>query len=171
MLPGDLDALHLGAVLRVAEHLVGGDDAGLQDLLAVVDVVDEAIQRRDALAQPPLDLAPLVGRDDARDQVERDQPLGAAVGAAVVLGAVDRERDADAAKDHLGFLAPRPHHLRRLFLQPAVVAAVVLAHRAVRVVHLVEAEGHRVSLREGSKVRASGFALRQRGAASIRWCQ
>ena len=75
---GHLDALHLGAVLRVAEHLLGRDDARLQDLLAVVDVVEEAVQRRDPLAQPPLQLAPLVRRDDARDQVERDQPLGAA---------------------------------------------------------------------------------------------
>ncbi len=149
---GHLDALHLGAVLRVAEHLVGRDDARLEDLLVVIDVVEEAVQRRDALAQTPLHHAPLVGRDDARDEVERDQPLGAAVRAAVVLGAVDRERDADAAKDDLGFLAPRPHHLRRLFLQPTIVAAVVLAHRAVRVVHFVEAGRHPVS--EGSKVRA-----------------
>jgi hypothetical protein len=42
-------------------------------------------------------------RDDARDQVERDQPLGA--GAVFVLGAIDREGDAHAAEDHLGLFA------------------------------------------------------------------
>ncbi len=60
MPPGDVDALHLGAELGVAEHLVGRDDAGLEDLLAVVDVVDEPVERGDALAQAALHLAPFV---------------------------------------------------------------------------------------------------------------
>ncbi len=121
-----------------------GIDAGLQDLLVVIDVVDEAVERGHALAQATLHLAPFVGRDDARDQVERNQPLGAAVAAAgvVVLRAVDGESDADAAKDDFGFLAPGPHHLRRLFREPTVVAAVVLTHRAVHAPHLVEADCH-----------------------------
>ena len=163
---GDVDALHLGAVLRVAEHLVGGDDAGLQDLLVVIDVVDEAVERGDALAQAALHLAPLVRRDHARDEVERDQPLGAAVLAAgVVLRAVDGEGDADATEDDLGLVAARAHHLRRLLREPAVEAAVVLAHRAVEAVHLVEPGCHAV---EGSKVRATGGPLPAFSAATAR---
>ena len=98
-----VDPDHLGAELRVALDLLGRHDAGFQDLLAVIDVVDEAVQGRDALRQAALHVAPLGRRDDARDQVERDQALGArAIG---VLRAIDREGDADAAEDHLGFLA------------------------------------------------------------------
>jgi hypothetical protein len=55
---------------------------------------------------------PLVLGNDARDQVERDQALGA--GAVLVLGAVDREGDADAAEDHLGLFCGATHGLGRL---------------------------------------------------------
>ena len=88
----------------------------------------------------------------------------------VVLGTVDREGDADPAEDDFGLLAPRPHHLRRLLGEPAVVAAVVLAHRAVRGPHLVESGLHAA---EGSKVRATDerSARFQCGGGAIGWCQ
>jgi hypothetical protein len=106
----------------------------------VVDVVDEAVERGDPLAQAPLHLAPFVRRDHARDQVEGNQPLGAL--AVLVLGAVDGEGDADAAEDHLGLFAARHHDLRRLLGEPAVVAAIVLANRSAFPVHLVERHCH-----------------------------
>jgi len=129
-------AHHLGPVLCVVQHLLGGHDAGLQDLLPVVDVVDEPVQRRHALAQASLHVAPLLARDHARDQVERDQALGA--GAVLVLGAVDREGDADAAEDEFRFLALRLHHVGRLLGQPACVGLVVFSHGAGGGVHFVE---------------------------------
>ena len=46
-------------------------------LLLVVDVVDEQVQRRDALLQPALDAVPFVELDDPRDDVERPDLLGA----------------------------------------------------------------------------------------------
>src|SRR6218665_809469 len=49
--------------------------------------------------QPLLQAAPLVGRDDAGDQVERDQAFAAR--AVLVLGAIDGEGDAHAPEDHL----------------------------------------------------------------------
>ena len=112
-------------------------------------------ERVDALAQARLQLAPLVRRDDARNEVERDQALGA--GAVLVLGAVDGEGDADAPEDQLGLLAARAHHLRRLLVEPAVVPAVVLADRTARAPpHLVEAQAIRwPPWGEGSKVRAT----------------
>jgi hypothetical protein len=45
-----------------------------------------------------------VGRDDARDQVERNQALGAR--AVLVLVAIHRKGDAHAAEDHLGRWQP-----------------------------------------------------------------
>ena len=138
---------------------------GADDLLLVVDVVDEAVQRRHALRQALLHLGPLVRRDHARDQVERDQALGA--GAVLVLRAVDGEGDADAAEDHLGLFAARLHHVARLLRQPAVVAAVVLAHRGAGGLHLVEAGSHRQRLLAG-RVAKSRPLTRQSGALGRR---
>ena len=172
---GDVDAHHLGAELRVAEHLLGRHDAGLEDLLVVVDVVDEAVQRRDALAQAALHLAPLVRRDHARDQVERDQPLGA--GAVLVLGAVDGEGDADAAEDHLGLLAPRRASPRGgCSREPAVVAAVVLAHRAAARRASRRSPGSSACLlaaRVAKSAPRDGADAARSAAASARgrWCQ
>jgi hypothetical protein len=45
----------------VAQHLLGGDAPGLEDFLVVVDVVQEGIERLDALAQAGLDALPLGG--------------------------------------------------------------------------------------------------------------
>jgi len=74
----------------------------------VVDVVQEHVQRANALAQPGLELAPLFRRDDARDDVERDQPLGAS------RLAVDGEGDADAPEHEVGLGALVGHGLRAL---------------------------------------------------------
>jgi hypothetical protein len=58
--PRDIHALHLRPVLIVAEHLLGGYDARLQDFLVVIDVMDEGIQRAHALLQSGFELQPLV---------------------------------------------------------------------------------------------------------------
>ena len=137
---GHVDAAHLAAVLRVVQHLLLRHDAGVEDALLVVDVVDEVIQRGHALRQPLLHLRPLVFRDDARNQVEGNQPLGS--GAVLVLRAVHGEGDADAAKDHLGLGAAVPHQVVRLLAQPALVAAVVLTDLFAFGQHFVEAGLH-----------------------------
>jgi len=139
-----VDAHHLGAELRVAQDLLGRHMARLDDLLAVIDVVDETVQRAHPLRQALFHLGPFVRRDDARDQVERDQAFVARVLRVrfFVLGAVHGEGDAHPAKDHLGFLAARQHHIAGLLRQPTVVAAVVLAHGAGIGAHFVEAGFH-----------------------------
>ena len=81
-----------------------------------------------------------MGGNDARQQVERNEPLGA--GAVLVLGAVHRKGDADPAKNHLRLFAARPHHLAGLLRKPLVVALVVLPDRSPRIgqllIHLIE---------------------------------
>ncbi len=59
---GNIDALHLGAVLRVAEHALRRHDARLQDRLLVVDVAQERVQRLHALLQPAIEHLPFVRR-------------------------------------------------------------------------------------------------------------
>ena len=45
------------------------------DALLVVDVIDESVERGDALPQAGLDAVPLLARDGARDDVERPRAI------------------------------------------------------------------------------------------------
>ncbi len=74
---GHVDALHLGAVLGVAEHLFRRDDAGLENLLLVVDVVDEGVEGADSLLEASLEADPFFERQHTGDDVEGDEALGA----------------------------------------------------------------------------------------------
>ena len=137
---GHIDAHHHTAELCVVQDLIGRNDAGTDDVLIVVDVVDEAVQGGDPLDQAFFHRLPFVRRDDARNQVKGDQALGACT--VFVLGAIDRKGDADAAEDHLCFFTPGFHHLGRLSCQPTLIRLVVGSHGAARDgqtgVHLVK---------------------------------
>ena len=74
---GHIHPHHLGAKLRVLENLLGRNNAGLQDVLAVVHVVDKAVQRRDALHQALFHGGPFVRGNDAGNQVKGNQAFGA----------------------------------------------------------------------------------------------
>ena len=135
-----VDTVHLRPVLGIAEDLVGRNAPRPHDLLLVVDVVDVLVQRAHALAQAGLELAPLGRRDDARDDIERDQPFRPV--AVFVLLAVDRERDADAAEDEVGLGALVAHRLAALLGKPAPEFAIVLANLRLLPVHLVKRLAH-----------------------------
>ena len=96
--PGGFRPTHCFRKLLAVPTMLGGDDAVLDDLLVVVDVVDEQVQRADPLLEAALDPVPFGGRDDPRDDVERKDPLGA--GAV----AVDVERDPHVQQRALGRL-------------------------------------------------------------------
>ncbi len=91
-----VDALHLAAILGVAENLVGRNDTGLEDLLLVVDVGDKRIQRADTLLDASLQLRPFVRGKDPRHDIERDQPLGTRV------LPIDGEGDAEPMEQCVG---------------------------------------------------------------------
>ena len=78
------------------EDHVGRNDAVLEDLLLVIDVVDERVEGVDALLQAALDVVPFGRRDDARHQVEGEDALGAG------RVAVDVEGDAHLQQQALG---------------------------------------------------------------------
>ena len=64
---GHVEAHELGAeMLRALDDFLR-DDPFLQDALVVIDVVQEHVQRRDALDEAALDMLPLLLRDDARE--------------------------------------------------------------------------------------------------------
>ena len=128
---GHIDALHLGTVLRVAQNLFRRDHARIQDLLVVVNVVDEGVERAHALLQAALEPHPLFERQHARHDVEGDQPLGA------FLLAVDGEGDADAVEQGVGLGALLRQALLRLVAEPLGVSSVVRSGGLSALVHLV----------------------------------
>jgi len=146
----DVEAHELAAEMLRPEDVVGRDDAVPEDLLAVVDVVQEKIERGDALDQPPLDRPPLAVRDDARRQVEREDALRPPV---VV---VDREGDAPAHESQIdgGLLSP----VLGLVEVPEVLgdARVVGANGSRFVEHLVAEVTAVVSFQEHGKGRGWG---------------
>ena len=86
------------AELRVGQDDVGRDHAVLEDLPRAVNVVDEGVDRPDPLLEARRQPLPFARGEDARDDVERDDPLGRFV------VAIDREGDAEASEGALGRL-------------------------------------------------------------------
>ena len=151
---------HLAAELRVAVHLVGGDLAGLHDLLPVIDVVEEPVERLHALAHPARERVPLRARDDVGNDVERNQAFGA-------RGlAVDRERDADAMEEEVRGVAVLRDARGRRLPQPFGERLVVRAHRAAGVVHLVvDSVRHSPNIKQKKK---PARAVRSRTGLDVR---
>ena len=102
------DALHLWPVLRISKHLLSRHHASTNDGLFVIDIVDEQIKRLHALAQALVQRLPFGSRDDARNNIERDQTFSAC------FAAVNSESNTDAAKHQIGFYAFARDDISRL---------------------------------------------------------
>ena len=128
---GDIHPLHLRTVLRVAENLFGGDHACPQDLLLVINVMNERVQRPDALLQAGFQAHPFLEGQHPRDDIEGNQALSA------FLLAVDGECNTHPVEQGIGFGAFLRQPLGRLFLQPLRVTQVVRSAHFLARVHLV----------------------------------
>jgi hypothetical protein len=71
-----LDARHLPLVVLAGKHQRTRNLAVLEDALRAIDVLQEQIQRHDALRKTGLQSIPLRARDHTRDKVKRKKPLG-----------------------------------------------------------------------------------------------
>ena len=126
------DVQKLALVLLAREDELRGNDAVLEALLALIDVQDEEVQRRDPLDQPRLQALPLARRDHAGHEVEREDPLGA------LLFTVDGEGDALVhERELLETLAALDLALRE-GLEDGDERPVVLTRRPAPVERLVE---------------------------------
>ena len=79
---GHREVHELPAEVLGREDLRRRDDLVLDDLLLVVEVVEEEVERRDALDETRLELVPLLRGNDPGDEVEREdalRPLGVVV--------------------------------------------------------------------------------------------
>jgi hypothetical protein len=129
--PRRADVHHLPLEGLVAVDEPRGHTAGADDLAPRVDVVEKGVERAGALLDAPVELAPFVGREGAREHVKGDQPVG------VAALAVDGEGDADAAEQRLGLGLLETAQLARHLVRPAVEPPVGRTHRGA-LIHLVE---------------------------------
>ncbi len=145
-----LDALHGRSVLRVIQDLFGRNDARLQDVLVVVHIVQEAVQRGHALHQAGLQLGPLGGVDHARNDVEWDQAFLAGV------VAVHSERDPHALEVQLGFRPLLIDQMRGLLGEPIRERLVMRPHSCLIGIHfIVKVRHHCLLCQNTNKKRAS----------------
>jgi hypothetical protein len=82
------DAVRGAREVAAADHEAPRHDPGADDLAGVVDVVDEAVQRADALREAALDVRPLGRRQDPQDEVQRERALERR---AALAGRVERD--------------------------------------------------------------------------------
>src|SRR5258708_7762011 len=98
---GGIIAPHGPEVSRAGFDEFEWHDLVLDDLLAVINVVQEKVERLDALLEPGLQNFPFADVNDAGDGVKREDLLGS------FLAAVDRKGHAPLKEPELGaFLAP-----------------------------------------------------------------
>ena len=127
---GNVHPHHDLAKLGVVLNLFSRHDAGFQNVLVVVDIVHKPVQGRDPLHQTGFHAAPFLGGDDARNQIERDQALGART--VFVFRTIYGEGDAHAPENHLGLGPTGLHGGIGLLCQPLGIAAVMLTQRHVK---------------------------------------
>ena len=102
----DRKIFHLRPVIRVAEDQIARDDPVLHQFPLVVDVVQEGIDRRNALADAGLKLAPLGCGENTRDAIEREDPVDRGG-----FG-VDRKGDSEIYQIVLRRRRPRPERVK-----------------------------------------------------------
>ena len=107
------------------------DDLVLEDLLVVVNIVQEQVERHDALGEPGLQMLPLGGGHHPRDRIEGENPLGAAV---VVI---DIEGDALAQEVEFGIRLAREEVLLVELAEFAQQRRAMGAHRTIGAEHFV----------------------------------
>jgi hypothetical protein len=104
----------------------------LENLLLVIDVVQEKIKRRAALNKPAFQKLPLPGRNDARHEVEREDPLGAA------RIAIHIERHTLAQERQVKCVSLRSKLIRRQSRKGVPQSLIMRQDAARGVEHLIE---------------------------------
>ncbi len=132
--PRHVEVHELPAEVLRAEDQSRRHDPILQDFLAVIDVVEEQVERMEALDEPGLDAAPLGVGDDPRDEIEREDPLRAL--GVVVNGEGDAAAQEGGIDRRPSLVEFRSRQAFETLGEPAVMRTD--GGRAARREHLVE---------------------------------
>src|SRR5215217_3488646 len=128
--------VHFRPEYRVLKHQIVRNDSGREYLAPMVDVTNVSVDRVDALLQTALDRLPFGPGEDARDDIERDQPF------LRLDVAVNRKGDADAAEQQFGLAPAHVQHVRWLFAEPARQFGIGVPDLAIWRSHFVECSRH-----------------------------
>ncbi len=131
-----LEAAHYRQIERIVEDDIGRQKAAFENLLRAIDIGEEHIQRLDALEEAGFEPLPFGAADNARHDIEGDQPLRR------VFAAIDGEGNANSSEQKFCLRAAGGKMFRRCFLQPAGDFVIDGACRAIRKRHFVEARPH-----------------------------
>ena len=107
-------ANHLQTKAGVLQDQIFRNDAGAENVARAVDIGEKQIECRHPLLEPAFQSIPFAARQNARHDIERDQPLGR------IGVAIDGKGDADPAEEQLGLPAACRHQLRRAVIEPAL---------------------------------------------------
>src|SRR5450830_754345 len=91
-----VNALHLGAVLRIGQYS-SGHNASLDDFLIMINIMQEHIECFNALDSAVRELAPFISRQYSRHHIKWNQALSTCCFAIHVKG------NANSAKQEFGF--------------------------------------------------------------------
>ena len=123
---------HFRPIKRVAQDQFVRDDLLPEDRARPVHVLEEEVERICPLGEAGLELAPFGARDEARNDVEGNEPFGG------VLVAVDAKGDADPAEHEFGLGAARGEEFGRCLAEPACDLVIERPGRTAGNPHLVE---------------------------------
>src|SRR5271169_2663661 len=116
---GHVNAMHLATIMSARVDDLARDCLVRQYAAFMINVLEEQIERGDALGEARLDLPPLSASDDARQQVVREDPLGA------LFTAVNIEGDSLIEEGKICCLLAPPQLIGRNRKQPAEQLSVV----------------------------------------------
>ena len=130
--PWDVESHKFGPEVLCAAHNFLRNDLLLEDPLLVVHVVEEQIQGHEPLDKTALNMLPLIGGNDTRDQIEWENSLSA------FIATVNGEGD---PLIEIGFFGQKSLaiELAILHLRKAPREALIMrAHYSARGEHLIE---------------------------------
>src|SRR3546814_6971657 len=116
----------------------------------MIDVVQEGVERTRPLADALVQHAPFLAGEDARQQVEGDQPFR------IAALAINGEGDADAPEDRLRLIHPTIESGNARPLHPVLHFRVTGAYRTVR------SEEHTSELQSLMRISYSVFRLQKK---------
>ncbi|MNN43619.1 hypothetical protein D3C81_1578650 [compost metagenome] len=127
-----VEPLHSQLVLLVSQHLLGRNDPGANDALAMIEVSKKQVQGLDPLNTATFHHPPFTGGNTARDGVEGNQALSA------LFVAIEGEGNTGAMEQQVGFTPTLCQQFRRGVGQPAGELPVMRTDLAVCAVHLIK---------------------------------
>ncbi len=146
-----LQAAHLAAVVLATVDELARNDAVVEDFGVGVDVAQEEVERGDALREAALDAVPLLRGDQARQQIVREDALGA------FFAAVDGEGDALGEEGEIGRLLAALQLAGGQGGKGLGQGAIVRPQLAAGLAHLVEGLGRAGSLRKAVPIPLDGL--------------